>query len=157
MTQTKQPPANPGRFRPPRAPHATPVPCAWRDRGADGEQFGFAAAGGKLRGHADGVIVAGPDVGIRLPSLWEHKALGQKSWNDLVKHGLRQSKPICFAQVQLYMAYLELEVALLLPSAETAAMLFWALLASGQITLRKVYGWQTIGQPTDDRVVDLAA
>ena len=84
-----------------------------RDRGADGEQFGFAAAGGKLRGHADGVIVAGPDVGIRWPSLWEHKALGQKSWTDLVKRGLRLSKPIYFAQVQLYMAYLQLEVALL--------------------------------------------
>lgn len=83
-----------------------------RDRGADGEQFGFAAAGGRLRGHADGVIVGGPDVGIRWPSLWEHKALGQNSWADLVKRGLRQSKPIYFAQVQLYMAYLELEVAL---------------------------------------------
>ena len=32
-----------------------------------------------------------------------------------------------------------------LPSAETAAMLFWALLASGQITMRKVNGWQTLG------------
>ena len=29
-----------------------------------------------------------------------------------------------------------------LPSAETAAMLFWALLASGQITMRKVDGWR---------------
>ena len=29
-----------------------------------------------------------------------------------------------------------------LPSAETAAMLFWALLACGQITMRKVDGWQ---------------
>lgn len=84
-----------------------------RDRGADGEQFGFTAAGGRLRGHADGVIVAGPEVGIRWPSLWEHKALGQKSWTDLVKRGLRLSKPIYFAQVQLYMAYLELDVALL--------------------------------------------
>jgi transposase-like protein len=28
-----------------------------------------------------------------------------------------------------------------LPSAETAATLFWALLASGQITMRKVDGW----------------
>jgi len=28
-----------------------------------------------------------------------------------------------------------------LPSAGTAAMLFWALLASGQITMRKVDGW----------------
>ena len=31
-----------------------------------------------------------------------------------------------------------------LPSAETAAMLFWALLASGQITMRKVDGWQSL-------------
>src|SRR3954464_12290792 len=29
-----------------------------------------------------------------------------------------------------------------LPSAETAAMLFWALLASGQINMRKVDGWK---------------
>jgi len=84
-----------------------------RDRGADGEQIGFVAAGGRLRGHADGIIVGGPDVGIRWPALFEHKALGQKSWTDLVKRGLRLSKPIYFAQVQLYMAYLELEVALL--------------------------------------------
>ena len=84
-----------------------------RDRGADGGQFGFAAAGGRLRGHADGVIVAGPDVGIRWPALWEHKALGQKSWTDLVKRGVRLSKPIYHAQVQLYMAYFQLEVALL--------------------------------------------
>ena len=31
-----------------------------------------------------------------------------------------------------------------LPSAETAAMLFWALLASGQIAMRKVDGWQSL-------------
>src|SRR5919112_626818 len=33
-----------------------------------------------------------------------------------------------------------------LPSAETAAMLFWALLASGQIALRKVDSWQSLGR-----------
>lgn len=84
-----------------------------RDRGRDGEQIGFSVAGGRLRGHADGVIVAGPNVGIPWPALFEHKALGSKSWNDLVKRGLRQSKPVYFAQVQLYMAYLHLDVALL--------------------------------------------
>jgi len=84
-----------------------------RDRGRDGEQIGFSVAGGRLRGHADGVIVAGPNVGIPWPALFEHKALGAKSWNDLVRHGLRRSKPIYFAQVQLYMAYLHLDVALL--------------------------------------------
>jgi transposase-like protein len=37
----------------------------------------------------------------------------------------------------------------LLPCAETAAMLFWALLASGQITMRRVDGWQTCQCRTD--------
>lgn len=45
-----------------------------------------------------------------------------------------------------------------LPSAETAAMLFWSLLASGQITMRKVNGWQSLGEKlAEPIVVDLAA
>src|SRR3954451_13848929 len=45
-----------------------------------------------------------------------------------------------------------------LPSAETAAMLFWALLASGQITMRKVDGWQTLAEkPAAAVPLDLAA
>jgi hypothetical protein len=78
-----------------------------RTRKRDGSQFGFSAAGGRLRGHIDGVIVAGPNIGLRWPALWEHKALNAKSWTDLVKRGLRASKPIYFAQAQIYMAYME--------------------------------------------------
>jgi len=45
-----------------------------------------------------------------------------------------------------------------LPSAETAAMLFWALLASGQITMRKVDGWQTLAdKPVPVFPLELAA
>ena len=44
-----------------------------------------------------------------------------------------------------------------LPSAETAAMLFWALLASGQITMRKVDGWKTLADMPSDQPIDLAA
>ena len=44
-----------------------------------------------------------------------------------------------------------------LPSAETAAMLFWALLAAGQITMRKVDGWETLTQKLADKPIDLAA
>ena len=44
-----------------------------------------------------------------------------------------------------------------LPCADTAAMLFWALLASGQITMRKVDGWETISQKITDQTIDLAA
>jgi hypothetical protein len=38
-----------------------------------------------------------------------------------------------------------------------SAMLFWALLASGQITMRKVDGWQTLAEKPDDQIIDLAA
>jgi transposase-like protein len=44
-----------------------------------------------------------------------------------------------------------------LPSAETAAMLFWALLAAGQITTRKVDGWQTLSHKLADMPINLAA
>jgi len=44
-----------------------------------------------------------------------------------------------------------------LPSADTAAMLFWALLASGQINMRKVDGWQTLATKPIDQSIDLAA
>ena len=44
-----------------------------------------------------------------------------------------------------------------LPCAETAAMLFWALLASGQITMRKVDGWQTLPEKLIPQCIDLAA
>ena len=41
-----------------------------------------------------------------------------------------------------------------LPSAETAAMLFWALLASGQITMRKVDGWPTLTDKPAEQPID---
>ena len=44
-----------------------------------------------------------------------------------------------------------------LPSADTAAMLFWALLASGQINMRKVDGWQTLAIKPIEQPIDLAA
>jgi putative transposase len=44
-----------------------------------------------------------------------------------------------------------------LPSVDTAAMLFWALLASGQIILRKIDGWQTLATHPIAQPIDLAA
>ena len=45
----------------------------------------------------------------------------------------------------------------LLPCAETACMLFWALIASGQITLRKVDGWQSLHVLPANQLLDHAA
>ena len=44
-----------------------------------------------------------------------------------------------------------------LPSADTAAMLFWALLAAGQINLRKIDGWQAMASVAIAQPIDLAA
>lgn len=44
-----------------------------------------------------------------------------------------------------------------LSSAETAAMLFWALMASGQISMRKIDGWRTLHDKPLDFQIDLAA
>jgi putative transposase len=44
----------------------------------------------------------------------------------------------------------------LLPCAETAALLFWALLASGQITMRRVDGWQTLERSPPTPVAHIA-
>lgn len=80
-----------------------------RTHNRNGEQFGFSVAGGRFRGHIDGVIVAGPDIGIEYPALFEHKAVRSSSWQDIVKRGVQAAKPIYWAQVQIYMAYLEVE------------------------------------------------
>jgi putative transposase len=42
-------------------------------------------------------------------------------------------------------------------SADTTVMMFWALLASGQISMRKVDGWQTLATKPIDQPIDLAA
>jgi hypothetical protein len=36
-------------------------------------------------------------------------------------------------------------------------MLFWALLASGQINMRKVDGWKTLAEKSSAQPIDLAA
>jgi hypothetical protein len=79
-----------------------------RTHGQDGNQFGFMTAQGRIGGHIDGVLMNGP-VALPYPLGWEHKALNEKSWSDCVKRKVKASKPIYYAQMQTYMAYLELE------------------------------------------------
>ena len=74
---------------------------------ANGNQFGFSVAGGRLRGHVDGVLIGGLE-GFAYPSLWENKCLGSKSWRDVEKKGLTVSKPVYAAQIAMYQSYLDL-------------------------------------------------
>jgi hypothetical protein len=74
---------------------------------ADGEQFGFSVADGRLRATSTASSSAGPE-GFAYPALWECKCLGNKSWRELEKKGLAVAKPVYAAQVAIYQAYLEL-------------------------------------------------
>jgi hypothetical protein len=79
------------------------------EKAKDGKQFGYCVAEGKMQGHIDGVIVSGPDVGCAWPALWENKALNNDGFNKCKAKGIEATKPLYFAQVQIYMAYMRLE------------------------------------------------
>ena len=77
-------------------------------RKAHGGQFGFSVAGGRIKGHVDGILNDGPsDLGMRYPALWECKTMNDKSWRDTVKTGVAKSKPVYAAQMAIYQAYME--------------------------------------------------
>ncbi len=74
----------------------------------DGEQFGFSVAGGRIRGHVDGIIATAPaSLGIGTPALWECKTMNAKNWRACVKDGVAVAKPVYAAQIALYQAYME--------------------------------------------------
>lgn len=80
-------------------------------RKADGQPFGFAVAGGRIRGHVDGILAGGPaEAGLTYPALWECKTLNDKSWKDTVKRGVALAKPVYAAQMAIYQAYLAAQV-----------------------------------------------
>lgn len=78
-----------------------------RTRNRHGNQFGFSAAGGRVRGHADGVVVAAPN-GMAVPALGECKSANAKNWRAMSKNGVAKAKPIYATQIALYQAYLGL-------------------------------------------------
>lgn len=75
----------------------------------DGHQQGIEDFDGIFKGHCDGVLSDGPDVGIQYPCLWECKCLQDKGWKAIEKDGLQKYSSSYWAQVHLYLAYLDLE------------------------------------------------
>jgi hypothetical protein len=74
-----------------------------------GPALGFSQLDGRFQGHADGIIIAGPEVEeVTYPALWECKGLGSKGWTKLSKEGLAKAYPTYADQVALYQAYLDL-------------------------------------------------
>ena len=90
----------------------------------DGGQFGFSVAGGRIRGHVDGIFAAGPEgFGIAIPALWECKTMNAKNWRACVKDGVTKSKPVYAAQIAVYQAYMEASV----PGISAAPAVFTAI------------------------------
>jgi hypothetical protein len=62
-----------------------------------------------LRGHADGLITAGPaalTAHMQLPALWEAKCVYAQGWRSIVKYGLAHTYPVYASQVGLYQYFL---------------------------------------------------
>lgn len=74
----------------------------------DGQQFGFSVAGGRIRGHVDGIVAAAPEaLKLGVPALWECKTMNAKNWRETVKNGVAVAKPVYAAQIALYQAYMD--------------------------------------------------
>ena len=71
-----------------------------------GSQTGF--KDGHFSGHCDGIILSGPEQFSPYPRIWENKVLGIKSMKEIHNKGLKEAKPEYYAQMQIYMAYLDI-------------------------------------------------
>jgi len=72
------------------------------------ERLRFETAGGLFRGHADGILIDGPQLpALRYPCLWEHKCVGAKGWRAIERDGLTGLYEIYAAQIAIYQNYLD--------------------------------------------------
>lgn len=65
-------------------------------------QAGFSLAGGRFKGHIDGIAATGGPLDLPYPLLFEHKIMKASIWRAYVKHGVRKEHPTYFGQVQTY-------------------------------------------------------
>jgi hypothetical protein len=93
------------------------------------EALAFSAVDGALRGHADGILIAGTATYLAYPALWENKCLNGKNWRALERDGLKKAFPQYAAQVALYQAYLDVTNPALFSAvnADTCELLFFAV------------------------------
>jgi hypothetical protein len=72
------------------------------------ERLKFETAGGLFRGHADGILIAGPQLpALRYPCLWEHKCIKDKGWKAIEHDGLVGLYAPYAGQLAIYQAYLD--------------------------------------------------
>lgn len=77
-----------------------------------GGPLGFSVDDGKIQGHIDGQILRGP-LQVDYPLLWECKTLKASSWRELQKHKCEVAFSRYYAQIQIYMHYMNYKYCLL--------------------------------------------
>jgi hypothetical protein len=80
----------------------------WSVNPETGKQWSVSAHGGHFSGSADGVAIGLPGA-EKTAALLEFKTHSSKSFADLVKKGVRESKPVHWAQCQVYARLLDLK------------------------------------------------
>lgn len=120
-------------------------------RKTNGEPFGFSVAGGRIRGHVDGIFAGGPpDIELTYPALWECKTMNDKAWRETVKNGVARAKPIYAAQMAIYQAYLEVHV----PGISQHCALFTAINKDSQALYFEAVAFDAaLAQRMSDRAV----
>lgn len=78
------------------------VGCVFYEQ-EDGEQLNFGILDGHFGGSCDGVIASGVIEAPKSPHIAEFKTHSNKSFNDLHKKGVQESKPEHYFQMQTYM------------------------------------------------------
>jgi hypothetical protein len=74
------------------------------------EALEFTALDGLFKGHADGIIIAGPHlpgVYLPLPCIWEAKALNAKNFRAVGRDGLAKVFPKYAVQIAIYQRFLD--------------------------------------------------
>ena len=88
------------------------IGCQVYQQDANGNQFRISDVGGHFGGSGDGVAIGIPDVPTGVPCLLEFKTHNDKSFEKLVKEGVRASKFEHYVQMNTYMRKMGLAVAL---------------------------------------------
>lgn len=116
-----------------------------RTHDKSGSQFGFATAGGRIRGHIDGVVCGGPEHLGPYPYLFENKAVANKYWQQIVKKGVAAERPVYAGQVAIYQAYMDL--------TENPALFSIVNRDTGEIAFERIPFDAKLAQTASDRGV----
>ncbi|AZF88112.1 putative exonuclease [Microcystis phage Me-ZS1] len=98
-----------------------------------GNQFKFKNLDGHFAGSLDSVLVGLPELGTE-PALGEFKTHGEKSFVQLQKYGLRESKITHYVQMQIYMQEFNLRFGLYLAVNKNTDELYGEIIEFDEVT-----------------------